>query len=44
MGLRARMLEAEGVEVDVRGWDKGLYYVQYVHGGTVLGAGKVVVR
>ena len=35
---------AESVEVDVSGYGKGLYFLQYVHSGEVLGAVKVVVR
>jgi hypothetical protein len=32
------------VEFDVSGYGKGLYFLQYVHSGEVLGAVKVVVR
>ncbi|MEZ5197181.1 MAG: T9SS type A sorting domain-containing protein, partial [Bacteroidales bacterium] len=35
---------AESVEVDVSGYEKGLYFLQYIHSGKVSGPVKVVVQ
>jgi hypothetical protein len=47
-GLKVKEIQVpdgvESVEFDVSGYGKGLYFLQYVHAGVVLGAVKVVVR
>jgi hypothetical protein len=34
----------EAVKVNVRGWQRGIYYVRMSVGGRSLGSGKVVVE